>query len=264
VKYPLFFHIEKASGTTIHDIFRNNLLFYMVVKPFDDQDIKRAFNAKDIFRLSRFSPRAEGYGGHSIKPYISYGLDDEFQSLTFLREPVSRYISHYFYQKEVMAIDWSIDEFIKDERYSNFMTKRLSGQEDLISAKSILSSFDFVGLVERFDESLLLMRDRLDCVESIGYERRNSRVLRKPKDEFFSEEIMEKIRSVNSLDIELYSYVRDVLYPSYIGSYSGCLDEDLESFSGSNKLYKYPFFRRLLWRAYGFLYGRSLQFILKS
>lgn len=57
---------------------------------------------------------------------------------------------------------WSSDDFLVEENFSNFMTKRLAGTYDLEKAKERLNtSFSFVGLTELFEQPLLIMKYRL-------------------------------------------------------------------------------------------------------
>ena len=51
----------------------------------------------------------------------------------------------------------------KRRELRNYQTKFISGEENLEKAKNILkNNYNFVGLVEEFDTSLLLMKNLLD------------------------------------------------------------------------------------------------------
>lgn len=109
-----------------------------------------------------------------------------------------------------MRIDWSFDDFLAEEKFSNFMTKRLAGSYDLEKAKERLNtSFSFVGLTEFFDQSLLIMKYRLfDEDFDLAYQKRN--VAKSYQPESLSEEHIQRVQENNQLDLELYGHAKDI------------------------------------------------------
>jgi len=71
-----------------------------------------------------------------------------------------------------------------------------------------LEDFAFVGITERFDESVVLLQRTLKLPQ-IPYERRQVSVYRPPLDEMPNEQ-RRRIAELNPLDLELYSFARDL------------------------------------------------------
>ncbi len=227
-----FVHIEKAAGTTLHTIFLNNYWSYVHVTPrvYWTNKEKNALLAEEVLRLGKILKFSQGFGGHTVRNYLGYEsvLGRKVKYITFLRDPVKRYISHYNYQKNIMGIDWSLDDFLAEEKFSNFMTKRITGSYDLERAKKQLTtSFSFVGLTEYFDQSLLIMKYRLfDECFGLSYQKRN--VARPYQPESLSEKHIQHVKQNNQLDLELYEHAKDIFENRYRKEYPGNLCKDLE------------------------------------
>ena len=103
-----FIHIERAGGTTLHYIFRNNFLRYLTLTPWSywankGENVFSKHEAKWLFRLLPFTP---GFGGHTTRCYLDYEeVVGALNYITFLRDPIRRYKSHYNYQRKVMNIN---------------------------------------------------------------------------------------------------------------------------------------------------------------
>lgn len=248
--------MEKAGGTTLHHIFRNNDLAYINLAPRGKWKHQHAgiLTPAEAAGMLRALPFTKGVGGHSLVPYADYeSAGIQFDFVTFLREPLSRCLSQYRYQCEVLGMPYDADSYLADEKNHNLMTKRIAGSEDLGRALDILNNrFVFVGVVERFDESLLVMRQlmgRPDLI--INYEAKNVAKERKRKEPLDLES--GEVRKINSLDIELYKYVKTVLFPSFANQYQGDLQSDLQTFRKANQNFRFSRLRRLVWGGYKYL-----------
>ena len=69
--------------------------------------------------------------------------------------------------------------------------------------KNLRQHFSVIGLVERFDESLMLLKREFGW-QNISYMRHNTT----PRQEQASEETIEFIKQDNALDMELYAYAQ--------------------------------------------------------
>ena len=210
-----FIHIEKTAGTTIDHIFINNFSFYYSLKSYCYWTNQKGsfFKEKEFRSLIKLFPFINGIGGHSIRNWLEYEKSStNLNYITFLREPISRYLSHYRYQKHIMNIPWNIHTFLNENRFDNYMTFRLSEKGDLNEAKVNLMKFDFVGLQEEFDTSLILMQYYLkDLNLSINYESKN--VSNTKNDNVVSfldnDYIKKKIIEKNLKDIQLYNFAKE-------------------------------------------------------
>jgi hypothetical protein len=114
--------------------------------------------------------------------------------------------------------DYSLEEGLRRKIviYDNFMTRFLWGGESLFGelppdalerAKENLSTFWFVGVRERLDDSIILLGRKLG-VGLMPYNRRHVSQKRPPLEET-SDELRALIAAHNSLDVELYRFARE-------------------------------------------------------
>ena len=266
-----FVHIERAGGTTMHSIFRQNYpLGFLTLTPWHlwSNESDHELTAEEVKWLARLLPQTRGFGGHTTRCYVGYeeALGHAVQYVTFLREPIQRYKSHFHYQCATMKKDWTIDTFLAEKRFDNFQTRRIAGSDDVGLAKRYLDErFKFVGLTERFDESLVLLGQALGLTKfNTLYARENeSRDPGYAEDPRLKEpELLERIRERNILDVELYDYVRREVYPRFVASFCGDLASATSQQQARRKYYRFPTSRRLVWQAHRHLVYRHIEGLL--
>lgn len=256
-----FIHIERAGGTTLHHILRNNLLSFLTLRPLLwSNDEETVFTAGELQALLRLLPFTKGFGGHTTRVYANYErvTSQPVRYFTFVREPIERYLSHFQYQVDRLGAPWTLETFAAESRLSNFMTTRIAGTADVDRAKRLLrSKFAFVGLTDRFDESLHLFRHSLDLPGfDLRYERQNAgrdrgQGVNGAHAGFqLSDGDLELVRAQNLLDIELYDFVRTELYPLYAEQYGPSLAADLSRFRAQNAGFQFNPARRYAWALY--------------
>ena len=209
-----FIHIERSGGTTLRSILKRHWPSYLALTPFHwPHDPGNEFTAEELRWILRVFPFVPAMGGHCTRTFVGYetATDRPIKYMTFLRDPVARYRSHFNHQVHAMAQPWTLETFLANRHFANFQTVRLAGREDLDEAKRrLVEDYAFFGLVERFDESLVLMREAIgDPTMSLAYERKNTATnkgYRKPKDPAVEEAIMEQ----NRLDLELYGFAKEL------------------------------------------------------
>lgn len=218
-----FLHIPKTAGTTLNDILRAN---------YPEGTVLDAYDAKGYRRVRELT-EADLETLHLVQGHMFVHDFDELLegqvpilAMTFLRDPVARVLSEYRFLKswpgqhlyELMNKDnISLEEFVATERPElihhgkNLMTKSLCGavKNDTDDAmlerawKNLSQRFACFGLVERFDESLLLLKLALG-LSTIFYEQRNVNPDRQtPVD--LSPSTVALIETHNQLDRKLFT-----------------------------------------------------------
>lgn len=173
----LFVHIEKCGGTTLSDMLSLNFPRYLRVTKnnYGGNDSRNDLTSEQFKRLLRYYP--SGIGGHCIRPYnIEYSKPVSY--ITFFRNPLERYISHMNHNIEG-GYSKTFSEFINKDYYQNFMTKKLAGNDDFVTACRYLDKFDFIGDVNQYNKSLNGLQDALNIKfygsQTVKNERKNKR-----------------------------------------------------------------------------------------
>jgi hypothetical protein len=207
-----------------------------------------------------------------IEAHLAYGLHEFFPQpasyVTFFRDPVKRAISHYLYVLRATAqgsvrdrlLELGFESYVKNKEFdrltNNVQTRLLCGeggvpkegqltQKDLAKAKERLrNNFAFVGITERFDESLVLAKRQFNWKDIFYYRLNVTRYRFKP--ESLTPEVIKLLEEKNKFDIEIYKYACELLDEKAEG-YRADLAKDIEDFKRKNTLWgKVHFLRRAL------------------
>jgi hypothetical protein len=214
----IFIHIPKAAGRTIRSIVTRQYAPGEIL-PIEGQLGEPHIPPLEDTRRARMVIGLVHYGFHQQLPSPS-------TYLTLLREPVSRVLSLYRYiiaNQRHHLHEWVaskgligfVSSDVDTHEVENGQTRQIAGiterssldPSSLARAKQHLEeSFTAVGLVERFDESIMLFKRRLGWRLPF-YVRKN--VTGTPATRA-TDEALEIIRSRNTLDIQLYEFGRDL------------------------------------------------------
>jgi len=161
-------------------------------------------------------------------------VDGEARYITMLRDPVSRVISYYYYLIErgskscqyIERNELDVADFIRDglvwhgvPHTDNLQTRLLSGVGNTIpfgecstkmleqAKQNIEKYFAVVGLTETFDDSILLMRQKLGWGLPVYWYQ--NKTTKRPRKEEHPSEAIDVIREYNKLDLELYDFCKD-------------------------------------------------------
>ncbi len=214
-----FVHIGKTAGSTMKFVLRNSFgLRHCDVLPTVPRGI---FSEVDLHFARKIYPGLRSIAGHSLI-HPSAHLSENINLFTFVRDPVMRCAS--LYQRKMLTRRRGeekvpFEEFIQNEWHRNRQTKYIAGAPDLEKAKEELEKhFFFVGLTERFDESLRIFKQLCPYPVDIRFG-----LPRNPSpDNTIKKHLLENSRShdlikeANDVDLQLYDYVRDVLYPNQL------------------------------------------------
>lgn len=257
----IFLHIPKTAGQTLHTI------------------IEKQYNTNQVFSIGRNTQeRIEEFKQLSeeerknirvLKGHMLFGMH-EFMAqpctyITFLRDPIERIISSYYYvlrepnhylHNLVISKQMSLKDFVSSgistdldngqtRRLSGVSAGRLLGSKNItfgncdpsllkIAKENLLNYFSVVGISEKFDESLLWFKQTLDW-NNCFYVRKNVTINR-PLNQDISEDALDEIRKHNQLDLELYQYWNNVFIEK-ITNKGALFTTKLEKFRRFNSFY---------------------------
>jgi hypothetical protein len=223
-------HIMKTAGQTFRAILRQSF-------PGRHCDLiaPNVASGGDIHWAKRFYPGLKSIAGHCVRPYTDLeevGLNPRF--FTFLRDPVQRCASHYQFSMEKKTQRVPFEEWVV--RSANFHTRILSDSQDANRAIEILEKkIGFVGLVERFNESLVLFEDWCDDEElNIQYRSINIAPNNEIKREILSNpKYVALIEECHQADFVVYAYARDVIYARQMKQFGPALASKLQELEES-------------------------------
>ncbi|MFZ5644986.1 MAG: sulfotransferase family 2 domain-containing protein [Bacillota bacterium] len=212
----IFLHIPRTAGTSLFSMFYDILGFENAIWISDIDN----FEPQHASLLEKFLL----IGGHFMVSHQKKYFNDRY-SILFLRNPVDRFISTYYYFKK-----YGNDEVVKNLdlisylefcrklgcypfTFFNNQTVYLTGvmdysvpEKDLLDmAKENLSKMDFVGIYESLLDSvnLLLCDTKWPPAREIPFENASDT---RPKLPEVDNNILERIGELNKIDMELYQY----------------------------------------------------------
>lgn len=215
-------HIPKTGGTSLNDCLRRTFgRHYLEVEPWID--IRRCIGPADLRLLRTRMPWVRHISSHYVRAYS--GLETvapDIQYITWLREPQACYRSTYNHARYRNYRFGSVPEFLAYRAWHNRQTKFIAGEANLEKAKELLTQrFAFVGLTERMDESIRLMRVLLAAslppllapirrmnIGVSGQERE--------QDDLYWERYRDLILEANETDLALYDFVEKELFPDFM------------------------------------------------
>ncbi|NEQ97391.1 MAG: sulfotransferase family protein [Cyanothece sp. SIO2G6] len=230
--YYVFLHVPKAGGTTLKDIIAKNYPPQHCIHSHAPETIK---NAAMLFRWGKSIP-LNVIMGHQHLSSLLYQLlvERPIIHFTMLREPAKRIISHYNFIKRGSSPsrekirDLAFEDYIQLDiaEVNNGQAMRLLGlrgksgveylntrdrAEVIADLHEVLEqSFTFFGLLEKFDE-FIIMASKLLGWSEIFYTRRNvSDSSQRVSFNNLSKETISLIYEKNWLDIELYRFAQEL------------------------------------------------------
>lgn len=231
----VFVHINKTAGTTLRQILRSSYgARHSDVEPWHGPWEDPPFSTPDLRRVRRLYPRLASIAGHRVTGYTE--LEEpgtEMRYLTVLREPIAMCASRFQYQldyrkKERVFEDWISNDWVRDAQ-----TQRIGGTTNAADAIATIEKREmFVGLTERFDESMVLLRALRAPDLDIRYERANVAKSSRIAKELLSDPVSRRmIEEANQADLELYDYVVHDLYPRFQRDYGDGLEDAVAEFA---------------------------------
>jgi hypothetical protein len=251
----IFLHIPKSGGMTVYDILnreygRSHIYTFSGGRHRLQHDVDK-FKALSIQERNSFS-LLRGHNPFGIHKL----LQTHFSYITILRDPIARVVSHYYYvlnnphhllHENVVSANMSLETYVSsgiNYEMDNGQTRQIAGVSEEISfgmcsgdllnqaIENIARSFSVVGLTERFDETLLLMKHVLGWKSYPVYTRQNVSKNKQSKGTL-SEDTRQLIAQYNQLDLELYEYATQL----FADQLTLLPDEELKKFYKINRVY---------------------------
>lgn len=255
----IFLHIPKTAGITLYTVIERQYprsQIYSTAQP-----IPLDYSAN--IAILKKAKREQLTGIRMLMGHMAYGLHvylpNPASYFTLLRDPVERVISFYRYVQHTpthflhhyaLEPHMTLQKFVNSKLsldVDNLQTRLLAGVwyddapygayggELLEVAKRNLRQCAVVGLMERFDETLLLLKHT--------YQWRNIFYIKHNIGQRFSdltdltEETLEAIRDHNRLDLHLYQYAQSLL-EEQLRQQGFAFKAKLRSFQAANQVYQ--------------------------
>jgi hypothetical protein len=249
-----FVHVEKTGGTTLLSILRRSfgtrhcdIRVPLNKRPATYRDIRPCVDAEDLRRVRRVYRNLRGISGHNVKPYSDLsGRFPNMRFFTFMRDPQSRFVSHFLNRGKCHTRE-AFDEWISTKWLHNWQTKMIAGEPNGEKAIELIRQrVGFIGLTERFDESLVMLGQWLDepgyrpehrPLNRLSEKRRPRDLVRETTDMSYleSDRVRALIAEVNAEDQKIYDFVTATRYPQQVASYRGDLQADVEALQQRNR-----------------------------
>jgi hypothetical protein len=242
-----FIHVAKTAGSTMDRILGNSYggaychaEHWTDLLPSGDRNGSYTvpkYDAEQFRRLKRLCPWMRCVGGHAVTLWSGLEKVQPTRFFAFLREPVARGASHYQYhlRHDADPLDW--DDWVEWEVHKNHQLKMFSRSVDVQEAiENIERSGAFVGLMEHFDESLLLLQRLAAPGLKLGYQRSNTARDNEVADKLLGDPVTRgQLEEMYAGDQLLYDHVKQRLFPGYREQYGPDLAADLAAFPGGPK-----------------------------
>lgn len=270
----IFMHIPKTAGFTLQKIIERQYPAQSLytLESLKESELIAAF--KNMSQARRAEIRM--LQGHlNMSQRLHEFMPGPTTYCTILRDPVERVISHYYFVRDTpghylrdFATEKSLKELLESRQavmLNDMHVRLLSGvlgdlgfgectQETLETAKKNLREhFSVVGLTERFDETLLLLKNAYGW-QDVCYTRKNVTPSRPTRDEL-PPGTLEAIIETHQLDLQLYQYA-STLFEEQLRQQGPLFPLKVKAFQSKNRLYNS--------RAYQEIRKRSLRAFIRG
>ncbi len=262
-KNLIFLHIPKAAGSTLYPV---------IDRHYDPAVIYTIDGSRTWESMKEFAslPDERRRKIRVLKGHMTFGMHRYLFGpstyITLLRDPVERIISHYYYvlrtpvhylYDKVKSGNMTLKDYVQSRlstELDNGQTRLICGVKDVlfgdeedevpfgecsremleIAKKNLLDHFSVVGLTERFDETLVLLK-RIFGWRMPFYTMRNV-TKNRPRKESIDRETLALIEKQNKLDLELYRFAED-LFKRKIAEQGSSFEKEVRRFQAINAVY---------------------------
>jgi hypothetical protein len=254
----IFLHIGKTAGTTLRRILHRNFTRSATLLVESPVDVPARLRREETIPAFAGLPESVRRQARLIEGHTIFGLHEFVPRpsvyITILRDPLALAVSQYSFVRRTpthwlhdTALRMTFDEYLRSGvslEMDNSQTRALAGDhstpfgkcsdELLETAKRNLDShFGVVGLTERFDESLVLLKRTFGWSRLCYVPANVAPAQRRPP---ASDSALRMLRDLNRLDIQLWEFARD-RFDRRIAEDPGFAPE-LRAFQRRNRLFR--------------------------
>ncbi len=241
-KMLVFIHVAKTAGRTVETLLRSTFgARYCHAELWEDKlptgDPRGPFNVpkydeSDFRRLKRLCPWMRCVGGHAATLWSGIDRVQPTNYFAFLRDPLARGASHFqFHQRsEPNPLNW--DQWVDWEVHHNHQVKMFSPDCDVDQAIAAIEEHKvFPGLMENFDESLILLKRLVAPELNLSYRRTNTASDKSIARGLLADPVKRaQLAEMYKLDQVLYDHVKTVVYPRFQEEYGAGLAQAVADF----------------------------------
>lgn len=231
-------HISRTGGSTLNHILRSSFgTRHCPVEPWGSRWGDEPFTLDDLRKLRRLYPNLKSIAGHRLYGYVDLGEEGQPAAyFAMVRDPVRACASRF--QHKVENTNKGFEEFeswIEKDWVRNRHVRAIVGSEDVDAAIALIHEKRiFMGLTERYDESVVLLQRLVAPELDISYRPVNVAGKRSVSERLLSDRRHRAmIEEAQSADLELYRYVKEELWPAYVGAYGDSFADDVRRFAAS-------------------------------
>lgn len=259
VQTLIYLHLQKTGGRT----FRH--MMHRLYNADDTFSFKSPFDTAECYEVFKTLSETERRRIKLVIGQLTYGLHKELSQdctyIAFARNPIERTLSHYYYifrneehpdHNYFVEKNLSLEGFLEEYPYTGYYQTRSFIAVDDIGAtederrkplpdngledakRNVDEHFSLVGLTERYDESLLLMK-RAFGWEDIRYLRFNTGTNR-PKKPVLPKETRQRLEQHLEIDLEFHEHVKK-RFEEAIVDYGDDFSQVAEDFKKANIRY---------------------------
>lgn len=239
-KKTFFLHIPKCGGTSITQALSSCCARECRFLPSPQRaDNAKFLNAQASLKGARLCGMALGKyrehlllyfmsmknvkfitGHYNFSELVCQEFGEEWTFITMLRHPVSRWFSHYFFNRYKEADHFKINDDLASfvdsgpgQRMGHFYVYNLTGEgqfgsvstETVTQAIEYLEKFSIVGCIEHLNIFLKQFEELYHIKLNIKAKNKNPLDKSKQKEQI-SEEIMKKVEKICQPDMEIYNF----------------------------------------------------------
>lgn len=206
-------HLPKTGGyafkTLLEEQYGKHLLLDYADRPMSHNTFSRNWTAiKNNFRARPLSD-IQCIHGHFLPCKYTY-LSEQSRFVIWLRDPVERIVSHYYYWKrtddtsitsplyhKMINENMSLEQFCQLPRFWNFYSKYLFNFD--------IANFSFIGLTENYDQSFNSFCRMFNIENSEPLLRQNHNIHRKGEKYDIPQSLRQYIEKKNKKDYQIYA-----------------------------------------------------------